>query len=272
MKTSRTLTAAVSAAASLALLTSTVADAAPRPGPTPNARAHGIEKRGDAYMGWNNPRLPATKTNPGVLATVSGIDVSSHQGNVDWSAQWGAGHRFAYVKASEGDYYVNPYFAQQYNGSYNVGMIRGAYHFATPGDSGGAAQADYFVNHGGGWSRDGKTLPGVLDIEYNPYGATCYGLSQSSMVSWIKAFSDRYRSRTGRDVVIYTTAGWWTQCTGNTTAFRYTNPLWVARYASTPGTLPGGWPYYTFWQYTSTPIDKDYFNGDLTRLKALANG
>ena len=151
-------------------------------------------------------------------------------------------------------------------------MIRGAYHFATPNDSSGATQADYFVNHGGGWSKDGKTLPGVLDIEYNPYGATCYGLSQSSMVSWIKAFSDRYRSRTGRDVVIYTTTDWWSQCTGNSSAFGSTNPLWIARYASTPGTLPAGWGYYTFWQYTSTPIDKDYFNGDLTRLKALANG
>ena len=42
------------------------------------------------------------------------------------------GVRFAYVKATEGRTYRNPYFAQQYNGSYNVGMIRGAYHFALP--------------------------------------------------------------------------------------------------------------------------------------------
>ncbi len=49
-------------------------------------------------------------------------------------------------------------------------MIRGAYHFATPDTTSGAAQANYFVDHGGGWSRDGKTLPGALDIEWNPYG------------------------------------------------------------------------------------------------------
>ena len=32
----------------------------------------------------------------------------------------------------------------------------------------GSTQADYFVNHGGGWSADGKTLPPAIDLEYNP--------------------------------------------------------------------------------------------------------
>ncbi|TDC20445.1 lysozyme [Streptomyces sp. 8K308] len=209
------------------------------------------------------------------LATVEGVDVSSHQGNVAWSTLWNAGNRFAYVKATEGTSYRNPYFAQQYNGSYNVGMIRGAYHFALPNNSSGAAQANYFVDNGGGWSRDGRTLPGVLDMEYNPYGATCYGLSQSAMVNWIRDFSNTYRARTGRDVVIYTSTSWWTTCTGNSSAFGSTNPLWVARYASSPGTLPAGWGFYTFWQYTSTgPTvgDHNVFNGAMDRLQALANG
>ncbi|WP_268248729.1 GH25 family lysozyme [Actinoplanes ianthinogenes] len=119
------------------------------------------------------------------------------------------------MKATEGTSYTNSYFAQRYNGSYNVGMIRGAYHFALPNGAGGSAQADYFVGHGGGWSRDGRTLPGALDIEYNPYGATCYGLSQASMRSWISAFLNRYHALTGRWAVIYTTTDWWTTCTGN---------------------------------------------------------
>ena len=63
---------------------------------------------------------------------VQGMDVSSYQGNVAWSTAYANGARFAYVKATEGTSYTNPYFAQQYNGSYNVGMIRGAYHFARP--------------------------------------------------------------------------------------------------------------------------------------------
>ena len=93
------------------------------------------------------------------VTQTAGMDVSSYQGNVDWATAWNNGGKFVYIKATEGTTYTNPYFTQQYNGSYNVGMIRGAYHFATPDTSSGVTQADYFVDHGGGWSADGKTLP-----------------------------------------------------------------------------------------------------------------
>ena len=206
-------------------------------------------------------------------AGLPGMDVSSYQGNVNWSAAWSNGARFAYVKATEGTYYTNPYFAQQYNGSYNVGMIRGSYHFALPDRSSGATQANYFVDHGGGWSKDGKTMPPALDIEYNPYGGTCYGLSQSAMVSWIASFVNQYHSRTGRWATIYTTTDWWSTCTGNTSQFASTNPLWIARYSSTVGTLPAGWSTYSFWQWASSgvfPGDQDVWNGTWDRLKVLA--
>ncbi|WP_344447177.1 lysozyme, partial [Kitasatospora nipponensis] len=181
--------------------------------------------------------------------------------------------KFAYVKATEGTGYTNPYFAQQYNGSYNAGLIRGAYHFALPNASSGATQATYFVNHGGGWSADGKTLPPALDIEYNPYGASCYGLSQSAMTAWIRDFSNTVHSRTGRYPTIYTTTDWWSTCTGNNGGFGATNPLWIARYASSVGTLPNGWSYQTIWQYADSgvfPGDQDAFNGAYDRLQALA--
>src|ERR1044071_8779993 len=74
-----------------------------------------------------------------------GMDVSSHQGAVNWSTAWANGARFAYVKATEGTTYQNPDFAQQYNGSFNIGMIRGAYHFALPDRSSGATQGNFFV-------------------------------------------------------------------------------------------------------------------------------
>src|SRR4051812_2422058 len=213
---------------------------------------------------------------PAHAATVAyGQDVSAYQGNVNWSAQWNAGSRFAFVKATEGGTYTNPYFAQQYNGSYNVGMIRGAYHFAIPNSSGGSAQADFFVAHGGGWSKDGRTLPGALDIEYNPYGSSCYGLSASSMVSWIAAFVNRYHTRAGRYPVIYTTTNWWSTCTGNYSGFWANDPLWLARYASTVGPLPAGAPTWSFWQYSSAGTfagDSNQWNGTLDRLKVLACG
>jgi GH25 family lysozyme M1 (1,4-beta-N-acetylmuramidase) len=215
--------------------------------------------------------IGATQANAATY--VQGMDVSGYQGNVAWSTAYANGARFAYVKATEGTTYTNPYFSQQYNGSYNVGMIRGAYHFAHPNSSSGTTQADYFVNHGGGWSGDGKTLPPALDIEYNPSGATCYGLSQSAMVSWVRAFSNEVHYRTNKYPMIYTTLDWWTTCTGNSSAFAATNPFWVAKYSSTPPTPPSGTGTWTMWQYASSgtfPGDQDYFNGAYTQLQALA--
>src|SRR5579884_4280737 len=202
-----------------------------------------------------------------------GIDVSAYQGNVNW-ASVAPYIDFVYIEATEGTYYTNAYFAQQYNGSYNNGVIRGAYHFAIPSNSSGSAQADYFIGHGGGWSADGRTLPGALDIEYNPYGAECFGLSHSAMVSWIWNFVNEYAAREHAYPPIYSTTDWWTTCTGNYSGFAAYDPLWIANFsASGGGPLPAGWGYYTFWQYASSgslPGDQDVFNGAYTRLQALA--
>jgi GH25 family lysozyme M1 (1,4-beta-N-acetylmuramidase) len=206
---------------------------------------------------------------------VYGDDVSSYQGNVNWSQVATAGGQFAYVKATEGTYYTNPYFAQQYSGSRDAGLIRGAYAFAIPSYSSGSAQASYFAAHGGGWAADGHTLPGVLDMEYNPYGPECYGLSTSAMVSWIGDFVGSYHALTGRWPVIYTTADWWSACTGNYAGFAANDPLWIANYASTAGPLPAGWSSFTFWQYADAgtlPGDQDVFNGTRAGLVALADG
>lgn len=226
-----------------------------------------------AHEGSGRSGAPGTVT-PLVTQT-PGLDVSGYQGNVDWGTVWANGAKFAYVKATEGTTYTNPYFTQQYNGSYNAGLIRGSYHFALPDVSTGSAQADYFIAHGGGWSADGKTLPGALDIEYNPYGATCYGLSASGMVSWIQSFSSEYQARTGRYPTIYTSTTWWSQCTGNSSAFGTTNALWIARYNTSVGDLPAGWGVQTFWQFSDSgtfPGDQDRFNGALDRVQAYAKG
>lgn len=61
--------------------------------------------------------------------------------------------------------YIDPEFSNNYVAATNAGIIRGGYHFAHPDASSGATQAQYFLAHGGGWSSDGITLPGALDIE-----------------------------------------------------------------------------------------------------------
>ncbi|WP_461162848.1 GH25 family lysozyme, partial [Sinomonas notoginsengisoli] len=219
---------------------------------------------------------------------VPGVDVSSWQASngvdsVNWRDLWNQGVRFSYVKASEGNYYSNEVFAQQYSNSQSVGMIRGAYHFAVPNWSSGADQARYFVANGGGWSPDGVTMPPVLDIEYNPYtgrtingvnmGDTCYNMGGSQMVQWIADFSNTMVSLTGRRPAIYSTTDWWSRCTGNSGGFS-NNPLWIAAYnKSGPGTLPASWSNFSVWQYSSDgpfPGDSNVWNGDYAGLQRFA--
>jgi GH25 family lysozyme M1 (1,4-beta-N-acetylmuramidase) len=214
-------------------------------------------------------------------ADVRGIDVASHQhpdgAAIDWTQVAASGIRFAGVKASEGNYYANPYFAGDHDGARAAGLYRFAYHFGTPNDSGALEQADYFLDRAQ-YVPDGKTLNPVLDIEWNPYPGTnaCYGLTPAQMVSWIREFVTEVKRRTGVPAIIYTAAAWWSQCTGGSTAFG-ANPLWVASYAATPS-LPAGWSNWTLWQYSdntsvpgiSTAVDGNYVNGGEAALAALA--
>lgn len=200
-----------------------------------------------------------------------GIDVSNHQGpSINWGNLKSSGVLFAYIKATESTTFIDPDFNRNYVGATNVGIIRGAYHFARPGNSSGAAQAKYFLAHGGRWSGDGRTLPGAIDLE-----GTCSGLSHGQMVSWIQDFSNTYRAVTSRFPAIYTTTSWWISCTGNNGAFGANNPLWIARWGDSIGPLPAGWRFATFWQYADSgpyPGDQDYFNGDLAGLQRFARG
>ncbi|KAL9044935.1 MAG: hypothetical protein Q9206_007351, partial [Seirophora lacunosa] len=157
--------------------------------------------------------------------------------------------------ATEGTTYTDPSFSSHYTSATSAGLIRGGYHFARPSSSTGAAQATFFLAHGGGWSPDGITLPGMLDMEYNPSSTSqpCYGLSQAGMVAWVRDFVNTYQGRTGRWPLIYTS----NSCSAG------------------PGTVPGGWGYQTIWQKDAGYAyggDSDVFNGGLTGLKKLASG
>lgn len=264
------------------------------PTPSPEARAKGVKYGQGAPMGWERAGARASQTaSPRLMIAAStshqyGIDVSNYQPSVNWAAFARKGDRFAFIKATEGTYYKSPTFNAQYSGATSAHLIRGAYHFAVPNSSSGAGQADYFVRNGGGWSADKKTLPGVLDIEYNPYASSdgtnsCYGMSTGGMVDWIKAFNSEYLSDTGVYPIIYSTADWWRTCTGDSSAFSNTNPFWLAEYngstTSGPTSLPAGVSTWTFWQYgdgtppysfCGTNYDCDQFNGSLTQLAKVA--
>jgi lysozyme len=185
---------------------------------------------------------------------LQGVDVSSNQHSGDAAIDWwqvrGAGYAFALVKATEGDYYRNPYFAADYEAAKAAGLYRGAYHFAIPSAGDGAGQADFFLD-AAGYSADGWSLAPGLDLEWNPYnsGSPCYGLDQGEMVSWVAAFRDEVQRRVHRLPAIYTTASWWDECTGGDSSFG-NSPLWVAAYEVSAPPIPSGWSSPTLWQYT----------------------
>ena len=216
------------------------------------------------------------RSRPAAVPGLPGFDISGATTSVDWGRAASLGAAFVFITATEGTSHQYGNFPALAAGARAAGLAVGASHFATPSASGGAAQADYFAAHGGGWSADHQTLPGTLDLEFSPTGAACYGLSQTAMTNWISGFLNEYRTRTGRWAIIYTTTAWWTQCTGDSPAFNAPDPLFIARLATppSPGPLPGGWTKYTFWQYAATgdlPGGQDVFNGSRTELTALAD-
>ena len=217
------------------------------------------------------------------LATVRGIDVASFQhpngAAISWASVARAGYKFAAVKTSEGDYYVNPYAISDIVGAMRAGLFATAYHFAIPNITTGTFQAQFAVKSAR-YITGGRALPLMLDIEYDPYVSTdhtneCYGLSAAAMRTWISAFVSTARSLTGQYPIIYTTANWWDTCTGSSTAFG-ADPMWVAAYGVGSPPMPAGWKAYTFWQYssggtvagvvTTGGTDLSYFNPSVTGL------
>ncbi|WP_281098863.1 GH25 family lysozyme, partial [Acaricomes phytoseiuli] len=261
------------------------------PGATMNAgRAQAQQSPGVPMRSEQSTTGPAAESEPlsapvtskpaGTENMPGGVDVSGWQQNVNWQMVWNQGARFAYIKASEGPWRMNDYFAQQYNGSYSAGMIRGAYHFARPNLSSGAAQARVFVQSGGGWSADGRTLPGALDLEtnYSDNSGRCFGMSPGQLTAWTSDFVNTYRGLTGRDPAIYTAYFFWRDCMGNPSTFSQSSPLWIAAYGAAANNvwMPGGWPRYTFWQFSENgPYnggDSNVFNGSMDGLRQLAWG
>src|SRR3982750_4387037 len=78
---------------------------------------------GAYFAGIWVPNFPSEAEYP-----IRGIDVSRHQGTINWSAIPGGKVRFAYIKASEGGDYRDPRFAENWGASATAGLHRGAYH------------------------------------------------------------------------------------------------------------------------------------------------
>jgi GH25 family lysozyme M1 (1,4-beta-N-acetylmuramidase) len=202
------------------------------------------------------------------------IDVSHHNGAIDWPAVAGAGTALAFIKATQGTGFVDPAFAHNRNAAIAAGIIAVPYHFLDTADPDG--QAAHFL-------AVAELAPGqlaMLDWET--------AASLPAVVAIGLAVADRI----GRDPIAYygfaqlqevsaELARWLLMLPAYPCGMRPGNySSLVARPPRLPPGRASGWDGgarpYDFHQYTpagrvsgiATPVDRSVWVGTLGDLKA----
>lgn len=130
---------------------------------------------------------------------VQGIDVSHHQGRIQWPLLKSQGVDFAYIKASEGGDYRDPMFAANVKGAAESGIARGAYHFFTLCRSG----ADQAANFNSAVGNASDLLPPAVDLEF---GGNCGAKpSRAALLRELGVFLQRVEARSGKPALLYLT-------------------------------------------------------------------
>ena len=181
---------------------------------------------------------------------ITGIDVSRHQGSVDFAAVKRAGHRFAIIKATEGTSYSYVSWYRVHAPKVEAaGLVLGAYHFLRA-DRDPAGQARYFVQTVG--SFRGRVA--VVDVE-------TAANDTEPMIGHVRAFAAEFRRLVpGHPLVVYTGRWYWVGVMGDPQDGPSIGPLWHSEYEGTQAEVDdgpegddyGGWPGATVWQWTSS--------------------
>ncbi|MBA3458043.1 MAG: hypothetical protein H0T42_33480 [Deltaproteobacteria bacterium] len=204
-------------------------------------------------------------------ATTKGIDVSYHQGVINWNAVKAGGIEFAFIRVSDGANFRDPKFATNWAAAKSAGVIRGVYQFFRPTQN-IQTQATILINAVGGTYQPGDLAP-VIDVEADG------GLAPATVASRVKQLFDLVKAGTGIAPIIYTGKYFWRDEVGGSRTFS-DSPLWIAQYTNQCPDLPSPWTRWTFWQHTdrgrisgiNANVDLNKFNGTLAQLQALASG
>ena len=210
---------------------------------------------------------------------ITGIDIYSGTGSIDWQAVKNANISFAFVKATEGMNFVDEAFSVNWEQMRKAGMIRGAYHFFRPAKD-PAAQAQNFLQTIN--ELEIGDLPPVLDAEYTPNPDEWSNFDLTTRIARVKQWLDIVEQKTGRKSIIYTAPNFWNDTMGNSHAFT-DYPLWIANYGVSEPTVPAdnwGGKGWKLWQISdsgsvdgiSNNVDTNRFNGSFDQLVALAKG
>ena len=198
---------------------------------------------------------------------VHGIDISHHQGEIDWPRLSLATYRerpinFVFMKATEGGDFVDDSFRYNFSQARECGLVRGAYHFFLP-DVPAEVQACNFISQ---VQLQPGDLPPVLDIEVMGKGGA--EQLQQSAATWLSLVERHY----GVAPIIYASYKFKTKHLNNPPFTHY--PYWIAHYYVEDLEYKGPWK---FWQHTdrgrldgiATRVDLNIFNGNLEELMQL---
>lgn len=175
------------------------------------------------------------------MATYKGIDVSKHQGKIDWQKVKSAGVQFAMLRAGYGRYdkQKDEQFEANYSGAKAAGIPVGAYHYSYAENAEQAkAEAQTLLN----WIK-GKTFeyPIAFDIEE----ADVYNLGKNAVSEIIKAFCSTVEAA-GYYVCVYANKNWLDNVISDEVKKKY--DTWLAQWTTKP-TYNGN---YGIWQYSSS--------------------
>lgn len=214
---------------------------------------------------------------------ILGIDVSKYQGVINWNQVAATGLiNFAFCKASESTNAVDSQFLANWQGIRNVGLMRGAYHFAHTGND-PVREADNFIRTVGQLDPSDMLC---LDIEVS-------NLAGWPFTNWVLTWLERVELQTGTTPILYTGGPFFNTHDGNpdpTTMQQLARyPLWLASYVVNPNIyVPDVWKAlgWKFWQRSGDvaapgdtvlhlpgiagAVDKDVWNGTLDELKTFA--
>ena len=173
---------------------------------------------------------------------LKGIDVSHHQGAIDWTK---VKADFALIRAGYGKYAYqeDPEFADNIKGAYNAGIPVGVYWYSYAGDVESAKQEAEVCLQVIEPYRDKITLPVFFDQEYEPaILAAGNSIRTECCVAFIQAIE-----AAGYKAGLYGSQDWLDNKIDDS-QIPETTTVWVAQYGD-KCTYKGR---YTIWQYTSS--------------------
>ena len=183
-----------------------------------------------------------------------GVDVSRHQGNIDWEAVAGDGIDFAiiraggrfYGKSGSGALYDDALFDQNMQGAIDAGLDVGAYLFSNAITVEEAiAEADLLLSRLEPY-REHITYPVVCDWEYlGGKESRAYGVDSEIITDCIAAFCARVQEA-GYTPMLYFNkfCGYVKMDLRDLKQYDF----WFAEYANYPSCIYG----FQFWQYSSS--------------------